>query len=187
MMARQATPRSFVLAGLAGVIALAAASTVAIAAWGGAFGNAPRAPDGACSAPPLAGSVVDVELTNMGRAMMGNGMGGMMRVLVNRHNVTSGTVSFRVVNTGSLVHELLVLPLDAGQRVGQRNVGADARVDESASVGEASNSCGEGGGDGINPGSISWVTLQLAPGNYELLCNLPGHYAAGMYTQLRVQ
>jgi len=26
----------------------------------------------------------------------------------------------------------------------------------------------------------------LAAGRYELLCNLPGHYAAGMYTELDV-
>jgi uncharacterized cupredoxin-like copper-binding protein len=26
----------------------------------------------------------------------------------------------------------------------------------------------------------------LAPGQYELVCNLPNHYAAGMYTRLVV-
>jgi uncharacterized cupredoxin-like copper-binding protein len=30
------------------------------------------------------------------------------------------------------------------------------------------------------------VTVTLAPGHYELVCNLPGHYTAGMYTQLDV-
>ncbi|MGV8964931.1 MAG: sulfocyanin-like copper-binding protein [Cellulomonas sp.] len=28
--------------------------------------------------------------------------------------------------------------------------------------------------------------MTLAPGHYELICNLPGHYAAGMYTELTV-
>ena len=46
--------------------------------------------------------------------------------------------------------------------------------------------CGAGAGDGIDPGSIGWVTLNLPPGTYELLCNLPGHYAAGMYTELTI-
>jgi uncharacterized cupredoxin-like copper-binding protein len=36
------------------------------------------------------------------------------------------------------------------------------------------------------PGASGWVTVTLPPGRYELVCNLPGHYAAGMYTQLTV-
>lgn len=39
---------------------------------------------------------------------------------------------------------------------------------------------------GIDPGAIGWVTVDLPRGAYELVCNLPGHYAAGMYTELRV-
>jgi hypothetical protein len=49
----------------------------------------------------------------------------------------------------------------------------------------ANNGDGEGGG--IDPGALSWVTLQLEPSHYELECNLPGHYAAGMYTELDVR
>jgi uncharacterized cupredoxin-like copper-binding protein len=30
------------------------------------------------------------------------------------------------------------------------------------------------------------VTLTLGPGSYELVCNLPGHYAAGMHAELDV-
>jgi len=30
------------------------------------------------------------------------------------------------------------------------------------------------------------VTMVLKPGRYEVLCNLPGHYAAGMYAELDV-
>ncbi|MHB1235041.1 MAG: plastocyanin/azurin family copper-binding protein [Microbacteriaceae bacterium] len=36
------------------------------------------------------------------------------------------------------------------------------------------------------PGASSWVTLKLAPGRYEIVCNLPGHYSAGMYSELTV-
>ncbi|MHB1612765.1 MAG: sulfocyanin-like copper-binding protein [Actinomycetes bacterium] len=126
-------------------------------------------------------------LTNMGGAMMGGWQGGgTMRILAERHQVPAGTVSFRVANTGSLVHELVVLPLPSGQAVGQRAVGTDNKVDETGALGEASSTCGAGAGDGIDPGGIGWVTLHLGPGTYELLCNLPGHYAAGMYTKLTV-
>jgi len=171
----------------AAVLTLAAGSTVALAAASGAFRSRQAAPNGQCSAPALAGTVVDVALANMGgRMMTGGSTGGMMRVRASRQQVPAGTVSLRVANVGSLVHELIVLPLAPGQQVGQRAIGTDGRVDEAGSVGEASKTCGAGAGDGIDPGAIGWVTLDLAPGTYELLCNLPGHYAAGMYTELQV-
>ena len=54
------------------------------------------------------------------------------------------------------------------------------------SVGEVSSSCGAGAGEGLTSGSTGWTTLTLPAGRYELVCNLPGHYAAGMYTELDV-
>lgn len=77
-----------------------------------------------------------------------------------------------------LTHELAVLLLPPGQVLGSRTPGADGKVDESGSLGETSASCAAGAGDGISPGSASWVTLNLRAGRYELLCNLPGHYIA---------
>jgi uncharacterized cupredoxin-like copper-binding protein len=59
-------------------------------------------------------------------------------------------------------------------------------VDESNSLAEASRTCGAGAGDGINPGAIGWVTVNLPVGNYELICDRPGHYAAGMFSELTV-
>jgi uncharacterized cupredoxin-like copper-binding protein len=59
-------------------------------------------------------------------------------------------------------------------------------VDETGSLAEASSACGTDSGDGIPPGSASWVTLHLDPGRYELICNLPGHYARAMFTELDV-
>jgi hypothetical protein len=63
---------------------------------------------------------------------------------------------------------------------------ADNRISEDGSVGEASTECGADAGDGIALGHSSWVTLALKPGRSELLCNLPGHYVAGMYGELDV-
>ncbi len=65
-------------------------------------------------------------------------------------------------------------------------VGSDGKVSETGSLGEASNTCAAGAGDGIDPGAIGWVSLNLPRGNYEMICNLPGHYASGMYAELRV-
>lgn len=167
---------------IAVVAVLAGITTVAIAAASGAFRSAWTAPGGACRAPSdLPGAVVDATVTNMGPSMM---TGGMTRVVLDRSEVPAGQVSLRVVNTGSLVHELVVLPLPAGQQVGERPVGPDNKVDETGSLGEASNTCGAGTGDGIDPGAVSWVTLRLPAGTYELICNLAGPYAADMYAEL---
>ncbi len=144
-----------------------------------------------CQAPELSGSVVRVTVTDMGAMMMGApGSGGMgrMAVIDSPRTVPAGTVWLLVTNLGMRTHEVLVLPLaaGAGAGAGERAVGPDGRVDESGSLGEASRSCGSGAGDGIVPGTTGWVTLTLSPGRYELLCNIPGHYAAGAYTELDV-
>lgn len=144
----------------------------------------------ACTPPRLAGTIVDVQLVGMARgSMMGGSMmggGGMMRLLLDRTNAPAGQVSLVAQNLGDAVHELVVLPLTAGRPAGARTIGTDDRVSEAGSLGEASRSCGAGAGSGIEPGATSWVTLHLKPGRYELVCNLPGHYRAGMYAELDV-
>ena len=228
------------------VLTLAAGSTLAVAAAGGAFGGTATASAPAtgatgafggratasppatgagspvassCTVPSLPGSVVDVRLVDagamgsgmgggmmgggmmgggmMGGGMMGGGMmggagrsqsypAGMMRLADLPSSVHHGAVSFRVTNAGWRTHEMVVLPLAAGQQVGERAVGSDGTVSEAGSRGEASASCAAGEGDGITAGSTGWVTLHLPAGRYELVCNLPGHYAAGMYAELDV-
>ncbi|MEU5537032.1 sulfocyanin-like copper-binding protein [Streptomyces sp. NPDC020362] len=111
---------------------------------------------------------------------------GMMRLLVRPATVPAGKVTLRVVNTGALAHEVMVLPLPASQAAGERAIASNGRVAETGSLGEASRSCDAGSGRGILPGATGWTTLTLAPGRYELVCNYPGHYAAGMYSELVV-
>ncbi|HEY8752335.1 MAG TPA: sulfocyanin-like copper-binding protein [Arthrobacter sp.] len=183
--------RGQVILGIASVILLTALSLVAVGVvrsvvspWGTGFLSRTR-----CAVPDLPGPVVSVSLTNMGGPMTGqrNGMlGGAMRMTADRSTVAHGTVSFLVANAGTKSHELVIVPLSADQIPGTRPIGGDARIDEAGSLGEASNTCAEGAGQGILPGASGWVTLTLPPGRYELVCNLPGHYAAGMYTQLMV-
>lgn len=198
------------LAGAA-VLVLAATSTTAIAATSGAFADhRSNAPSQSCAVPALAGSQVSATLVDL-RAMMRGGtagstaggmMGGggpplgqndwhrfrhgMMRVTLAPTSVVHGTVSLRVHNTGYLTHELVVLPLAAGQAAGSRVPGPDGQVAEVGSLGEASGSCAAGSGDGIDAGSTGWVTLRLPAGRYEIVCNLPGHYAAGMRIEFDV-
>lgn len=165
-----------------------------------------------CSAPRPPGSTVEVTLADMGGMMGGrmptwrNGqlmpgaglgmmsggmMGGsatygrIMSVMVSPMSAPAGDVSLRVWNAGTIVHELVVMPMPPGGP-GSRIVGSDGKVAEDGSLGEASASCGKGAGDGIQSGAASWVTLHLAAGRYELICNIAGHYSMGMFTEFDV-
>lgn len=175
------------------IVTLAAVSTIGLAAaTDGLHHRSVRTTP--CAVPALAGHSVRVSLADVGGAMgAGQRMSqhdwprfrhGMMRVSATPDVVPAGTVSLRVDNTGYLAHEVVVLPLPAGQLAGQRVIGDDGKVNEDGSVGEVSATCAAGTGEGIAAGSSGWLTVTLAPGRYELLCNLPGHYAGGMYTEL---
>ena len=114
-------------------------------------------------------------------------MGGRwMTLTAYRPTVPAGTVSFVAVNRGFRRHEMVVLPLARGASIGQRPIRPDQTVNEATSIGEASRDCGAGPGDGIRPGDAGWVTMTLKTGRYELLCNRPRHYGAGMFTELDV-
>jgi uncharacterized cupredoxin-like copper-binding protein len=138
-----------------------------------------------CEPKTATGSVVNVTLSDRGDGMMGGGSAMMVSLVAAPDSVPSGQVTFVATNTGALNHELLILPLPS-DGAGTRPVGSDGKINEQSSVGEASTSCGRGPGDGISPGTRSWVTVNLAPGRYELLCDEPWHYANGMFTELTV-
>jgi hypothetical protein len=172
---------------------LAAGSTVALAAATGQFDTRRPVRSTLCgAAPTLPGAVIDVSLSDMSSMMRSGQPGwriwhtGMMRLLATPTSAPHGTVSLRVTNLGVIGHELLVLPLPATAVPGRRAVGDDGTIDETGSRGEAFRDCAAGSGDGITPGATGWITLSLPPGRYELLCNLPGHYAAGMFAELDV-
>ncbi|MEU8693927.1 sulfocyanin-like copper-binding protein [Streptomyces sp. NPDC048665] len=177
-------------------------ATTGLMAASGAFHRAGpaswRAQGTRCTAPAAKGSAVDVTVWDTGRMMRGpdgpapnNGHPGwygmgMMRLAARPMTVPAGRVTVRVVNAGALTHEVIVLPLPAGRAAGERAIGSDGRVSEAGSLGEASRTCGAGAGEGIASGAAAWTTVTLRPGRYELLCNVPGHYAAGMYAELDV-
>ena len=178
------------LIGAIATLLLTALSMAAIALLGGGTNTGgARFPGAArCTAPSLAGTVVHVTATDVGGSMMGGSrmMRGTMQLTADRSTVERGKVSFLVTNAGNIPHEMMIVPLADTQNAGTRPVGRDGRIDEAGSLAEAAASCAEGEGDGILPSAAGWITLDLQPGRYELFCNLPGHYWAGMYTQLTV-
>ena len=184
-MSNRPEHRSLITAAVVAAVALVAGTAAVIALWtdgstpvNGAYGII------SCRAPALPGSTVNVQVTDSGDMMMSQTPVGAALV-TKRSTVPSGRVSFVVTNTGALVHELVILPLPA-DGPGTRPTGSDGKIDESQSLGESSRSCGGGTGDGIAPGSTGWTTVTLEPGRYELVCDQPWHYAAGMFDVLTV-
>ena len=143
-----------------------------------------------CSAPAeLPGAAVTVMLGDMGMSQIVGGTAPLRAPMLLRvvpAEVPAGQISLVVWNMGWRTHELVILPLAAGAAAGERVPGADGKVDEAGSLGEVSNNCAEGVGDGVPAGALGWITVTLTPGRYELVCNLENHYANGMYTELDV-
>ena len=162
--------------GMEAVIALVSDGTAAPVS--GAYGAI------SCAAPTRCGTTVSVQVTDAGGMM--TGQTPMWAILVaSPRTVPTGSVSVSVSATGNLVHELVVLPFP-GVGPGARPTGADGTIDGSESPDEASRSCAADVGDGNAPGSTGWTTVHLAAGRYELDCDQPRHYAAGMFDVLTV-
>ncbi len=94
-------------------------------------------------------------------------------------SVRAGKVTFTVHNVGSIEHEVVLLKTDlAPDRLTLKADGT--QVDE-----EALNNVGEV--PDLDKGETKTGTFDLAPGRYELVCNVPGHYKSGMVTEFQVK
>lgn len=137
-----------------------------------------------CTAPAPSTQQITYVAMDMGQSMMG---GSMMRLMPMWARVHAGTVTVDLVNRGSVPHELLVYQLTGDQVAGQRSIGADDRASEAGVLGEVQPVCDQPTSvDGIAVGNVGQLTLTLAPGRYEIVCNLPGHYRNGMFATLVV-
>jgi uncharacterized cupredoxin-like copper-binding protein len=104
-----------------------------------------------------------------------------MSIKLSTHSMPAGKVTFDITNNGPSLHELVVLKTDVA--LGQ----LPDNPDEAGQVLEEGAGIVPMGEDGNIPaGTTATLTLTLKPGTYQIICNLPGHYAAGMYTDLTV-
>jgi uncharacterized cupredoxin-like copper-binding protein len=147
------------------------------------------------STPVLAdGATVNVGLWDRGGMVMEHmqdmphmGMGmpmtrmpmAMMGIATDQVQVPGGEVTFVVSNQSrELSHEMVVAPA-ADPEAPLPYDEVEMTVDE-----EAAGALGEV--EELEPGGEGKVTLSLQPGTYVLFCNVPGHYAAGMWAVLTV-
>ncbi len=91
----------------------------------------------------------------------------------------TGEVTFDVRNDAGQEHEFVVFETD---------LDADAlpvdKVGDVKEDGKGVTHIDEIGG--LQPGAGQAITLNLAPGNYVVICNLPGHYGQGMHSAFTV-
>ena len=93
--------------------------------------------------------------------------------------LSSGTYTIHLTNQGGIGHELVIFKTDKP---------ADALPLKGGDVNEDALHSVADSGDALAPGGTKTVsTADLSPGHYVAVCNLPGHYKAGMYLDLTVK
>ncbi|MCZ8548640.1 plastocyanin/azurin family copper-binding protein [Mesorhizobium qingshengii] len=93
--------------------------------------------------------------------------------------VKAGEVTFNVKNDSKdTIHEMIVMYM-ADPTKPLPYVDAENRVDEdkAGDKGEVSE---------LDPGKSGTLTVDLKAGKYLLICNVPGHYGAGMWAEFTV-
>jgi uncharacterized cupredoxin-like copper-binding protein len=89
-------------------------------------------------------------------------------------SVAHGRVTFRVRNAASMEHELVVIRTSRrASRLPVRN----GRASEAGRKGRVK----------VDGDDSARLTLNLSRGHYALICNISGHYAAGMRTDFNVR
>jgi uncharacterized cupredoxin-like copper-binding protein len=99
---------------------------------------------------------------------------------LSRITLSAGRYVFVDTNRGPSPHELVMwkttdpatqLPLRSNHRVNEDSPTLKSALDS---------------GTSLNPGETRLLTTTLDPGHYVIVCNLPGHYIAGMRVDITV-
>ncbi len=101
-------------------------------------------------------------------------------ISLDSYSHTAGSITFDLTNAGTIAHEFLVVRTDI------------TSTDLLASVDATTHRIDEALLDVVNeqpeylPGVPGTVTVDLPPGHYVVMCNIEGHYKAGMYADFDV-
>ncbi|HEY8657359.1 MAG TPA: cupredoxin domain-containing protein [Candidatus Limnocylindria bacterium] len=97
---------------------------------------------------------------------------------LDRSSVPAGDVMFKITNAGSIPHEFAVLKTDLAADKLPANPDKAGKVLEDGNVGEVED---------IAVKETKDLSLNLKPGSYVLICNLPAHYGMGMRVAFTVK
>lgn len=144
--------------------------SVALAACSqGPGASSPAATSGtSSSAGTGGGTTVNVTLTEF-------------KVALDKTQLPAGTATFQVTNNGTIVHEFVVFKTDdAADQLPTSDDGNEVDEDDSSltSMGEVED---------VDVGATKSFSAELTPGSYVAICNVEGHYMAGMHVPFTVQ
>jgi len=101
------------------------------------------------------------------------------KIQLSKTTAKAGSITFHVTNNATdLNHEFVIVKTDL--QAADLPLNSDGNVDETKLdiIGRVPQ---------LEPGKSQDLTVDLAAGHYVIMCNLPGHYAQGMYTDFSVQ
>jgi len=96
----------------------------------------------------------------------------------NASTAKAGEVVFTITNDGTIGHEFLVVKTDIAP--GNIPLDGDHFAEPTDGI-EVIDEIGE-----FAKGTTETLTLSLDAGSYQLVCNLPDHYSAGMHMEFTV-
>ena len=89
----------------------------------------------------------------------------------------AGPVTFTVTNSGTMIHEFVVLKTDI-QAADLPVANGEVNEDDYTSMGEVAD---------LEADASGTMTATLTAGHYAIICNLPGHVSQGMATDFIVE
>ena len=95
----------------------------------------------------------------------------------------AGKVKITAPNVGKVEHELVLFKTNrdpgsfkvSGGRVNEEALEHAADIEEAGEIAD------------VEPGEAKSETFKLTPGKYVMICNVSGHYTAGMYGSITVK
>ena len=130
-------------------------------------------------------SIVLVLFLGLGLAACGSGEADVTATLrddaitLSDTSLAAGELTFEATNDGTLTHELEIFGVPEG--VDADDLPIEGNV---AAADEMLNLIDEV--EDVAPGTSATLSVNLDPGPYAAICNLPGHSEAGMHTTFTV-
>ena len=126
----------------------------------------PAATDPTATEPAASETMVDVSLTEF-------------VVGPSTDTASAGAFTFNIRSEGAIFHNLRVIATDLAPDALPTDDATFSADEEQLDVVASS--------DELDPGEQETLTVELAVGNYVLICNIPGHYEGGMTTAFSVE
>ena len=102
-------------------------------------------------------------------------------IAVSDTSLPSGSNHLKISNSGASVHELEVFTVPAGVDVAAIPVSNNVADTDSVGMTVVDEV------EDVAPGTTANLTVNLTPGTYAFICNLPTHYGLGMHTVVTVE